>query len=83
MLNSALHPYYKLTYIEHVWGGAKEQEAEQEAGKLDAKNWQDEAQKVLEQTVHVLCCILLVLMPSLVTDTMLLEGTHRNTKCNT
>jgi hypothetical protein len=25
---TALHPYYKLTYIELVWGDAKEQEAE-------------------------------------------------------
>lgn len=25
---TALHPYYKLSYIELVWGGAKEQEAE-------------------------------------------------------
>ncbi|KAH9959889.1 hypothetical protein BGW80DRAFT_1256366 [Lactifluus volemus] len=28
ILALALHPYYKLTYIEHVWGGAKEQESE-------------------------------------------------------
>jgi len=26
-----------------VWGGEKEQEAEQEAGIWGAKNWQDEA----------------------------------------
>ncbi|KAH9955089.1 hypothetical protein BGW80DRAFT_1467274 [Lactifluus volemus] len=32
ILAPALHPYYKLTYIEHVWGGAKEQEAKQKAG---------------------------------------------------
>jgi hypothetical protein len=25
---AALHPDYKLTYIKHVWGGAKEQDDE-------------------------------------------------------
>jgi len=53
-----LHPYYKLTYIEHAWGGVKEQEAEKKAGNPFAKNWQDEARKVLEDTV-----ITLVLLP--------------------
>jgi hypothetical protein len=48
----ALHPYYKLTYIEHVWGGANEQDAERAAGNQDAKNWQDEARKILEKTVR-------------------------------
>jgi hypothetical protein len=47
----ALHPYYKLAYIELAWGGAKEQEAEYEAGNFEAKNWQDEARKILEKTV--------------------------------
>lgn len=47
----ALHPYYKLAYIELAWGGAKEQQAEYEAGKFEAKNWQDEARKILEKTV--------------------------------
>ena len=58
---AVLHPYYKLTYIELVWGGAKEQEAKREAGNWDAKNWQDEAQKVLERTVHLLRPVYLVL----------------------
>jgi hypothetical protein len=48
-----LHPYYKLTYIEMAWGGAEEQEAEREAGNPDAKNWQDEALKIIEQTMEV------------------------------
>jgi len=48
----ALHPYYKLAYIELAWGGAKEQEAERRAGNPDAKNWQDEACKILEKTVR-------------------------------
>ncbi len=47
----ALHPYYKLAYIELAWGSTKEQEAKYEAGNFKAKNWQDEAQKILEKTV--------------------------------
>jgi hypothetical protein len=49
-----LHPYYKLDYIEMAWGGAKEQAEEHAAGNLDAKDWQDEARKVVEQTVSIL-----------------------------
>ena len=51
LLSIVLHPYYKLAYIELAWGGAKEQEAEFEAGNFVAKNWQDEAWKILEKTV--------------------------------
>lgn len=47
-----LHPYFKLTYIKLAWGGAEEQEAECKAGNPDAKNWQDEARKILENTVR-------------------------------
>jgi len=47
----ALHPYFKLTYIKLAWGGAKEQEEERKAGNPFAKNWQDEARKILENTV--------------------------------
>jgi hypothetical protein len=49
-----LHPYYKLAYIELAWGGAKEQEAEYDAGNFEAKNWQDEARKILERTVSII-----------------------------
>jgi hypothetical protein len=49
---AVLHPYYKLDYIKLSWGGAKEQEEERENGNLDAKNWQDEACKILETTVR-------------------------------
>ena len=45
-----LHPYYKLDYIEMAWGGAKEQEEERAAGNPNAKNWHNEALKILEQT---------------------------------
>ena len=34
-----------------AWGGAAEQEAEHRKGNFLAKNWQDEAEKVLERTV--------------------------------
>jgi hypothetical protein len=46
-----LHPYYKLAYIKVQWGGPEEQAAEIEAGNLDAKDWQDEAKKIVENTV--------------------------------
>ena len=52
-LNIVLHPYYKLTYIKVAWGGPKEQAAEIKAGNLDAKDWQDEARKVVEKTVSL------------------------------
>ncbi len=46
-----LHPYYKLAYIKLAWGGPEEQAAEIEAGNPDAKDWQDEARKIVETTV--------------------------------
>jgi len=49
-----LHPYYKLAYIEMAWGGVAEQEVEMAAGDLYAKNWQDEARKIVERTVSFL-----------------------------
>lgn len=49
--NVVLHPYYKLAYIKHAWGGEEEEMEEMEAGNAYAKNWQDEARKVLEETV--------------------------------
>jgi hypothetical protein len=56
MLNffpTVLHPHYKLQYIKLAWGGQKEQAEERTAGNKNAKNWQDEAQKILETTVRV------------------------------
>ena len=50
-LRVVLHPYYKLAYIKLAWGGAEEQAAEKATGNLSAKNWQDEALKVLENEV--------------------------------
>jgi hypothetical protein len=49
----ALHPYFKLAYIEVAWGGPAEQEQEREAGNPLAKDWQDEARKILEHIVRV------------------------------
>lgn len=46
-----LHPYYKLAYIKLAWGGPEEQAAEIAAGNLDAKDWQDEAKQIVENTV--------------------------------
>jgi hypothetical protein len=46
-----LHPYYKLAYIKLAWGGPVEQARERAAGNPDAKDWQDEGRKILEQTV--------------------------------
>ena len=46
-----LHPYYKLAYIKLAWGGPEEQAAGIEDGDPDAKDWQDEARKIVERTV--------------------------------
>ena len=46
-----LHPYYKLTYIKMAWGGPDERDAEIRAGNIHAKDWQDEARKIVEKTV--------------------------------
>ncbi len=48
---TVLHPYYKLDYITLKWGGEKEQQAEIEAGNLDAKNWTEEARKIVDKAV--------------------------------
>ncbi|KAG2131105.1 hypothetical protein BD769DRAFT_1355427 [Suillus cothurnatus] len=47
-----LHPYYKLEYIKMTWGGHKEQEHECTANNLNAKDWHDEALKVVETTME-------------------------------
>jgi hypothetical protein len=49
-----LHPYYKLAYIKLAWGGPDEQAAEIAAGNPYAKDWQDEAKKIVEMTVRFL-----------------------------
>ena len=47
-----LHPYYKLAYIKIAWGGPEEQAAEIAAGNMDAKDWQDKAKQIVENTVR-------------------------------
>ena len=47
-----LHPYYKLTYIKLSWGGPEEQAAEIEKGNPLAKDWHDEARKIVEKMVR-------------------------------
>jgi hypothetical protein len=51
---SVLHPYYKLNYIKMVWGGEEEQIAEINASNPDAKNWQREAERIVEATVGLI-----------------------------
>lgn len=46
-----LHPYYKLAYIKLAWGGPVEQAKEIEAGNPFAKDWHDEARKIVDTTV--------------------------------
>ncbi|KIL55505.1 hypothetical protein M378DRAFT_182221 [Amanita muscaria Koide BX008] len=53
ILSLASHPWFKLDYFEHQWGGAKEQQEDIRNGNPYAKNWQDEARKVLEKTMEV------------------------------
>jgi hypothetical protein len=50
---SVLHPYYKLNYIRLAWGGEAEQQAEIKAGHDNAKNWQKEAEAIVESVVHL------------------------------
>jgi hypothetical protein len=49
--STVLHPFFKLDYIEHQWGGAKEQAEARRKGDRYAKNYQDEARKIVEKTV--------------------------------
>jgi len=50
-ISTVLHPYFKMQYIQKAWGGAEEQVEECVAGHLNAKNWHDEALKVVEDMV--------------------------------
>ncbi|KAM6491699.1 hypothetical protein JOM56_012861 [Amanita muscaria] len=54
ILTLVLHPYFKLEYIRLLWGRDDEQKAEQARGNKDARNWQDEAQKLVETTVNAI-----------------------------
>ena len=37
-----------------MWGGAEEQAKERASGNSNAKNWQDEARKIIETHVSIL-----------------------------
>ncbi|KAF8228069.1 hypothetical protein L208DRAFT_1293488, partial [Tricholoma matsutake] len=45
--------YYKFEYIKVAWGGTEEQVNECAVGNQNAKNWQDEARKILKDTTPV------------------------------
>ena len=51
-LFTVLHLYYKLAYIKLLWGSAEKKEVDIAAGNLDAKDWYDEANKLIEKTVR-------------------------------
>jgi hypothetical protein len=52
-----LHPYYKFAYFKLAWGDPEEQAAEIKTGNSDAKDWQDDARKIVERTVsHFTVC---------------------------
>jgi hypothetical protein len=63
-----LHLYYNLVYIKLSLGGPKEQATEIAAGNIHAKNWQDEARKIVEKTVSspVFYLFLSALIPMLI-----------------
>lgn len=50
---TVIHPYYKLDWFKTHWGGAAEKEAEIRNGNPNAKDWHDEALKVVEKKVCV------------------------------
>ncbi|KZS86441.1 hypothetical protein SISNIDRAFT_420903, partial [Sistotremastrum niveocremeum HHB9708] len=47
-----LHPYFKLDYIVKAWGGKEDQLNEQAEGVRNAKNWRQEAERVIQATVR-------------------------------
>jgi hypothetical protein len=66
-----------------AWGGAEEQEEERQKGNSKAKNWQDEAQQILEKTVRSsLPGLYFCSADSVVLDGMILEGALNHTSHN-
>lgn len=78
-MKTVLHLYYKLDYIKLTWGGAKEQE-EHENGNPDAKNWQDEAHKILETMVRLIFIIYDINM-NRIQDRKILLTVAKNNDC--
>jgi hypothetical protein len=64
-----------------AWGGAEKQEEECQKGNLEAKNWQNEVQQILEKTV---CPALprLSLADLVMLDETILEGPPNCTSTN-
>ena len=56
-----------------AWGGGEEQEAEHRKGNLQAKNWQYEAEMVLERTVSTTLQLMFPHVNSIALDGTLLE----------
>ncbi|KAI1789377.1 hypothetical protein LXA43DRAFT_872172, partial [Ganoderma leucocontextum] len=52
ILSLLLHPYYKLDYIRHEWGGEEEYQADLKAGVSDARNWVAYAREVIEKAMR-------------------------------
>ena len=52
MVNTVLHPYYKLNYIKMAWEGPEEQAKELTTGNQNAMNWHDEALQIVERTMQ-------------------------------
>ena len=51
LILTVLHPYFKMDYIEHEWGGAEEQAKEIAEGNPFAINWHQEAMDIVEAAV--------------------------------
>lgn len=48
---TVLHPYYKLAYIEQMWGGEEEYQDDLAAGLPGARNWQVYATDIVDKAV--------------------------------
>jgi hypothetical protein len=64
-----------------VWGGEKEQEEERAAGNLHAKNWQDEARQIVEETVCSTSPICPQVLLNSLPDGKILEDTTTSISC--
>ncbi|KAH9856303.1 hypothetical protein C2E23DRAFT_702760, partial [Lenzites betulinus] len=52
VLSLLLHPYYKLAYIEQMWGGEDEYQDDLAAGLPGARNWQAYANEIVEKAMQ-------------------------------
>lgn len=56
-----IHPYYKLNWIELHWGGAEAQAEAVLRGESNARNWVDEAEKLVESAERAQCIVVYLL----------------------